>query len=120
MIYSEHQRRIAGNPPKRISTLDKILLMHCKADGSFVGKFKPPERWFSRAHLKARRDGLLRAAGPQWSLLGSRPMHMWFLTDKGKAEAERAKARMAQYDEALKAWGERVQEARRLWLEMKA
>ena len=115
MLYSEHQERIAGKPPKGISYLDQVLLMHRKPSGEYVGKLKPYEHWYSRAHLKARRDGLLTAGPIKWAICGGPAEHFWFLTDKGKAAAEAAFARHCEYSTNLAAWGEKVQEARRLW-----
>ena len=115
MLYSEHQHRIAGKPPKQLSYLDQLLLMHRRVDGTYCGKFKPIDRWYNNAHLKARRSGLIQA-GPLKIALEKGPGHyIWWLTDKGESVAEEAAVRQQQYSEELKVWGEKVREARKLW-----
>ena len=115
MLYAEHQHRIAGRPPKQLSYMDQLLLMHRRADGTYCGKFKPIDRWYNSAHLKARREGLLKA-GPLKIALEKGPGHyIWWLTDKGQNATEEAFVRQQKREEELKAWGEKVREARKLW-----
>ena len=115
MLYSEHQHRIAGRPPKQLSYMDQLLLMHRRADGTYCGKFKPIDRWYNSAHLKARRDSLISAGPVKVSLMDGPEANIWWLTDKGKKAVEEAFIRKQKYDEELKLWGEKVREARKLW-----
>jgi hypothetical protein len=115
MLYSEHQHRIAGRPPKQLSYMDHLLLMHRRADGAYCGKFKPIDRCYNSAHLKARQQGLIKAGPIKIALAKGPSNYIWWLTDKGQKAAEEAWVRQQKYNENLAAWGEKVREARKLW-----
>lgn len=118
MNYAEFQESVAGRPPKRLSYADELLLMFRKEDGTYCGKFKPVERWYNAPHRKLRQQGLIKAGPLKLSIMGSRGEYIWFLTDKGKAEVEKAYERHKKYKSDLEVWGATVREARKRWREM--
>lgn len=85
MTHSEQivGRRIPPNP-----TYFEILMSgFVKEDGSFVGRFEPSESFMRPAHRKARKEGLIRAAGLKVGFGSGRGASLFSLTERGKKVA---------------------------------
>lgn len=86
--------RLVGRPcPPHPRHIDTVMAAHVAPDGQMVGRFRPAERWLAPAHLKARRQGWLRA-GVSISFCGRRPEPIWYLTQTGEAQARAARLRV--------------------------
>lgn len=98
--------------PPEASRLDQLLTRHVAADGTFCGRLPPDESWMKAAMLKARRTGLLRHGGLSIRFDGDRKASgVWYLTEKGEAEAMLAKARVEAAGAARRKWSRDHQEA---------
>lgn len=83
MTYSE--KLVGRRCPKSPKHMDTYLAGYVidPEESRFGGKFTPTESWLRSPHKKARQQGLIRLLD-KWSIMGSRPMERWHLTEKGK------------------------------------
>ena len=72
-------------------------------EGKFGSKFTPSDSWMRPSHKKARQLGYIRLLD-KWSIMGSRPLDRWYLTDKGKEAALESYYKVQEANNARHQW----------------
>jgi len=105
-------RRLPSLPAYR----DILLGGFVKGDGTFCGKFEPTDSWLRPAFKRIRQKGLVRAGFALSISVGrstGRPHHIFYLTEKGEAEARLSAEKVKRINEDRRQWSLDFREAHR-------
>ena len=72
-------------------------------EGKFGAKFTPSDSWMRPSHKKARQSGYIRLLD-KWSIMGSKAMDRWHLTEKGKEAALESYLKVQEMNLARNQW----------------
>ncbi|MBB5664771.1 hypothetical protein GGE68_002968 [Rhizobium leguminosarum] len=92
---------LVGRPlPKDSPYIDQIMAGFVRTDGTFCGRMEPGDRWLRAPWKKCVRAGWVKSSGIGFG----KGAVIYFLTDRGEAEAAAAKARVTAVREARTRW----------------
>jgi hypothetical protein len=90
--------------PKEATYRDQLMAAFVKEGGIGCGRMTPSDHWLRPAHKEARQKRWIEAAPVAFSIMGSKPVSIWYLTDAGLEEAKAAKQRVQDARERRRAW----------------
>lgn len=101
------EQLVGRRRPKDATHRQVLLSRFVKADGGFGASAEPADAWLRPAHLKLRREGLIRKT-IDLSIMGSKAFGIWELTERGREPALAAARDVRASRESIAAWGKEV------------
>lgn len=111
--------------PPESTYRDQVMMSYvkdpdaAKEEDRFCGRFAPVDSWLRAPHRAARKKGWLRAGQVNISILGSKAMPIWYLTESGKIEALQARDRVLQTRARRSEWVQDFHAARKEYIAKK-
>lgn len=103
---SPAEQRVGRHLPKDATYLDQLMAGFVKEDGTASDRMTPSDSWLKPAHKKARQKGWIRASPLKISIMGSKPIAIWYPTETGLEEAKAARLRVQEARERRQKWNE--------------
>lgn len=108
-----NERLVGRHFPKEPRYLDLVMMGFLREDDTSAGRLEPSESYLRRAHKQAKKKGWIRASPVAISFMGSKPSHIFYLTESGIEEAKAARQRVLENREQRRQWNEEFMAIRR-------